>query len=313
MLRLDDSWLWDFWLADDGDRYHLFFLYAARALGDEHRRHGNAAIGHAVSDDLRGWVHLGGVVAASPAPAFDDLATWTGSVVRGDDRWWLFYTGVTMVDGRFLQTIGAATSRDLEVWDKEPASPLVTADDRWYERLGGGRWHEEAWRDPWVVADPGGDGWHMLITARANRGPDDDRGVIGHARSPDLRRWEVGPPLSRPGSGFGHIECPQVASVDGRLVLVFSCLDPQFSAARRATGATGGILYVPIDSPVGPFDIAAAQPLTDDAFYCGRLVHDRAGQPVLLAFHYFDHTRQFRGELADPMPVGWEDGELLRT
>jgi beta-fructofuranosidase len=311
MLRLADSWLWDFWLADDGDRYHLFFLFAARALGDEHRRHGQAAIGHAVSEDLRDWERVGDVVAASEAPAFDDVATWTGSVVQGPDgRWWLFYTGVTMVDDRVLQTIGAATSTDLGVWRKLPASPLVTADKRWYERLGGGAWHEEAWRDPWVLADPGGNGWHMLITARAKRGPDDDRGVIGHAHSPDLHRWEVRPPLSEPGSGFGHLECPQVAAVEGRQVLLFSCLDPQFSAARRGTGATGGILYVPVNAPTGPFDIAAASPLTSDAFYCGRIVQDRSGQPVLLAFHYFDRHRQFQGELSDPMPVGWEHGEL---
>jgi beta-fructofuranosidase len=311
MLRLPGSWIWDFWLADDGDRYHLFFLFASRALRDEHRRHRRAAIGHAVSDDLRTWVQAGDVVAASPAPAFDDLATWTGSVVRGHDgQWWLFYTGVTLVDDRIRQAIGAATSIDLEVWHKDPASPLVTADGRWYERLGGGAWHEEAWRDPWVFADPAGDGWQMLITARANQGPDDDRGVIGHAHSPDLRRWEVEPPLSKPGSGFGHIECPQVALVDGRQVLLFSCLDPQFSAARRAAGATGGILYVPIDSPTGPFDIAAARPLTGDAFYCGRVVHDRSGQAVLLAFRYHDQARQFVGELSDPMPVGWEHGEL---
>jgi beta-fructofuranosidase len=313
MLRLRDSWVWDFWLADDGDRHHLFFLFAARALGDERRRHGEAAIGHAVSDDLRTWTQVGDVVAASEAPAFDDVATWTGSVVRGRDRWWLFYTGVTIADDKFLQTIGAATSSDLEVWEKEPASPLVTADDRWYERLGGARWHEEAWRDPWVFADSDGGGWHMLITARANQGPDDDRGVVGYAHSSDLRRWEVGPPLSKPGSGFGHLECPQLATVDGRLVLVFSCLDPQFSAARRATGATGGILYVPADSPMGPFDIASARPLTNDAYYCGRLVHDRSGQPVLLAFHYYDRSRRFRGELADPMPVRWENGELRVT
>ena len=311
MLRLPGSWIWDFWLADDGDRYHLFFLFASRALRDEHRRHRRAAIGHAVSDDLRTWVQTGDVVAASPAPAFDDLATWTGSVVRGHDgQWWLFYTGVTLVDDRIRQAIGAATSIDLEVWHKDPASPLVTADGRWYERLGGGAWHEEAWRDPWVFADPACDGWHMLITARANQGPDDDRGVLGHAHSPDLRRWEVGPPLSKPGSGFGHIECPQVALVDGRQVLLFSCLGPQFSAARRAAGATGGILYVPIDSPTGPFDIAAARPLTGDAFYCGRIVHDRSGQAVLLAFRYYDQARQFVGELSDPMPVGWEHGEL---
>ncbi len=58
------------------------------------------------------------------------------------------------------------------------------------------------------------------------------------------------------------------------------------------------------------FWIAAARPLTSDAFYCGRIVQDRSGQPVLLAFHYFDEARQFLGELSDPMPVGWERGEL---
>jgi beta-fructofuranosidase len=313
MLRLPHAWIWDFWLADDGDRYHLFFLFASRALQDERRRHRRAAIGHAVSDDLRNWALVGDVLAASKAPAFDDLATWTGSVVRsGNGQWWLFYTGASLVDEQVRQTIGAATSTDLEVWHKEPGSPLVTADDRWYERLSG-EWYEEAWRDPWVFADPGGDGWHMLITARVNHGPSDDRGVIGHAHSQDLRRWEVRPPLSKPGSGFGHIECPQVASVEGRPVLVFSCLDAQFSAARRATGSTGGIFYVPTDSPTGPFDVAAARPLTSDALYCGRLTHDRSGQAVLLAFHYYDETRQFLGELADPMPVAWEDGELKIT
>jgi hypothetical protein len=38
------------------------------------------------------------VVAGSGPPAFDDLATRTGSVVRDrDGRWRLFYTGVTLL------------------------------------------------------------------------------------------------------------------------------------------------------------------------------------------------------------------------
>ena len=37
-------------------------------------------------------------------PAFDDLATWTGSVIRDqDDRWYLFYTGATLVDEQIRQ------------------------------------------------------------------------------------------------------------------------------------------------------------------------------------------------------------------
>ena len=39
MLRLDDRWIWDSGVADDGDSYNLFFLYAPRALVDPRLRH----------------------------------------------------------------------------------------------------------------------------------------------------------------------------------------------------------------------------------------------------------------------------------
>ena len=55
MLRLPEAWVWDFWLVDDGERYHLFFLYASRALHDPDARHHRASVGHAISDDLTTW------------------------------------------------------------------------------------------------------------------------------------------------------------------------------------------------------------------------------------------------------------------
>ncbi len=56
----------------------------------------------------------------------------------------------------------------------------------------------------------------MLVTARARDGVERDRGVIGHAWSADLRRWEIRPPLSAPGAGFAHLEVPQVVRIEGR-------------------------------------------------------------------------------------------------
>ena len=53
MLALPEAWVWDFWLVDDDQQYHLFFLYASRALHDPDARHHRASVGHAVSDDLR--------------------------------------------------------------------------------------------------------------------------------------------------------------------------------------------------------------------------------------------------------------------
>ena len=140
MLRLADAWTWDFWLADDGRAYHLYFLKAPRHIGH-----------------------------------------------------------------------------------------------------------------PGVFADRGGDGWHMLLTARACDGTADQRGVIGHARSYDLVHWQAQPPLSRPGGGFGHLEVPQVEVVAGRPVLVFSCLGAGLSDERRKAGMPGGIWCLPRESLLGPF------------------------------------------------------------
>ncbi|MGB4270907.1 MAG: hypothetical protein WBJ44_00765, partial [Propionicimonas sp.] len=149
MFSLPDSWVWDFWTVEDGDRYHLFFLYASRALHDPEARHYRASVGHAISDDLVSWERVADALVRSDAPAFDDLATWTGSIIRHPDgTWFMFYTGATMTPAGNVQSIGAATSSDLMTWHKLPG-PLVRADARWYETLADGMWHDEAFRDPW--------------------------------------------------------------------------------------------------------------------------------------------------------------------
>ncbi len=313
MLRLPDSWLWDFWVVRDERTYHLFFLYASRALHVPERRHLRAGIGHAVSTDLTNWERVADAIVRDDPPSFDQTATWTGSVVRGPDgRWSMFYTGtVRRQDGALIQRIGRATSGDLYHWTKDDRNPLVRADPRWYETVGGvDPWRDEHWRDPWVFADPDGRGWHMLITARANHGPVDERGVIAHARSPDLIHWEVCPPLSEP-AGFGHLEVPQVENIDGRWVLVFNCQHTEFSDARRVGGADGGIFLVAAPSPLGPFDIANASVLADRRYYVGKLVRDPDERWVFLAFVDKNDRGEFVGELTDPAPVRWVGDRLF--
>ncbi len=309
MLRLDDHWAWDFWLADDDERYHLFFLKAPTSIGDPDQRHWNVRVGHAVSGDLREWEVVADAFGPSEEPAFDDYTTWTGSVVRADDgTWCMFYTEASRAERGLKQRVGLAASADLHAWRKHGRDALVEGDPRWYEQLGGGQWHDEAWRDPWVFRDPGGDGWHMLVTARARAGDDDQRGVIGHARSRDLLAWEVLPPLSAPGAGFGHLEVLQIEVVDGRATLLFSCLGTQLSAARRAAGERGGVWLVEPEGLLGPYDPATARRITDESLYSGRLVRDRSGAWVLLAFHHDDEDARFVGHVSDPIPF-----ETLRT
>jgi len=311
MFDLSDSWVWDFWFADDGERYHMFFLYASRALHDPDRRHYRASVGHAVSRDLVAWQRLADALVRSDAPAFDDLATWTGSVVR--DRhglWRMFYTGATLApSGQNRQSVGQATSNDLLTWTKTSTTALLSADGDWYETLADGCWGDEAFRDPWVFADPDGV-WHMLITARARSGASLGRGVVGHAVSDNLDHWELTPPLSRPSEvGFGQLEVMQVEVVDGHLVLIFSCLGSQASPAKRVAG--GAIWAVNAESVTGPFEIDSAYPLLDDEWYVGRLLKQRGtGEWLLFAFRNRSPESDFVGGVSNPMPVNWQKGRL---
>lgn len=311
MFALPDSWVWDFWFADDGERYHLFFLHAPKALKDPEARHHRATIGHAVSTDLTEWTRVADALVHSDAPAFDELATWTGSITRHPDgTWFLFYTGARLVDGQNQQSIGYATSSNLHDWAKQ--GQVATADSRWYEILADKGWHDEAFRDPFVVRDPDGDGWHLLITARARTGPTDDRGVIGHCWSPDLRTWEVRPPLSEVGQGFGQLEVVYTVEVEGQTFLIFSCLARDMSIAMRATGTSGGVWAAKADSVLGPYDLANAQLLTDASLYVGRLIQLReTGEWKFLAFNNLQPDGSFGGTITDPRPVSLVDGQLV--
>ena len=220
VLRLPDDWVWDSWVADDGERYHLFFLKAPRSLREPRFRHTAARIGHATSADLTHWdVHADALAPA--AGGWDDLALWTGSVARGDDGVWrLYYSGLSTSRGLGVndQRIGMAESDDLFTWRRIGDGPLVAPDARWYATL---EQHPEAsatWRDPFVFKDPAGDGWHMLITARAAGAPRLRDGVVG----PRLERVTCarGSPDRRSpsrGRASASSRCPRSgSSTDGR-------------------------------------------------------------------------------------------------
>lgn len=304
MLRLDDRWVWDFWLADTGAEFHAFYLQAPKALADQHLRHRNATVGHAVSSDLRDWEILPDALAPGPPGSWDDRATWTGSTIRHGGTWYTFYTGTQTADGGSMERIGMATSADLVSWTRHAANPVIVPDPRCYEVEDLTAWHETCWRDPWVFPDPDGDGFHALITARAAHGAADARGVIGHAWSADLVAWEVRPPLSEPGE-FGHLEVPQVEIVESTPVLLFSCAAGDFSAFRRARkpDEPTGTFLASGESLLGPWDIAGACVVPVPDLYSARIVRDRAGEWQVIGFIDGSAHGEFAGELSDPIPL----------
>jgi len=301
-FSLPDHWVWDFWLADDGSTYHLFYLHAPHALGNPDLRHRNARIGHATSSDLVNWTNHGRILDVGPPGSFDDTATWTGSVVRGPDgRWRLYYTGsrfLSPASNANIETVGMAISDDLFTWEKLPG-PVAVADAWHYETLGSSAWPEEAFRDPWVFEVDGR--WHMLITARANHGAVAERGVVGHATSADMQTWQVQPALSEINGGFAHIEVPQIVEVEGTLHLIFCCDSPKLSG--RLAGQKGGIWSVAVPSPLGPYPIDRATLLAPEALYAGRIAFHRNGGAKLLAFNNVQAGGVFAGSISDPLPV----------
>jgi beta-fructofuranosidase len=310
VLRLADHWVWDSWPAHDGEYHHLFFLRASRALLDPDRRHQRASVGHVRSTDLTEWELLPDALVTADAPAWDDQATWTGSVVRAPDgSWRMFYTGVSRAERGLVQRVGAARSDDLITWHRLPG-PLTEADPRWYEKYSpDGEWFDEAWRDPWVLPDPDGHGWHMLVTARVPDGDPAGRSVLGHAWSPDLDSWEVRPPLTAP-AGWGQMEVPQVAVVDGLPVLVFCCWPDKETPDRQEVSGGRGMWVVPGESLLGPWDLDRATTFDHPSLYAARLVERSPGAWALIGFRDVEDGA-FVGEITDPLPVV-RDGDTLR-
>ena len=306
MLDLEDEWVWDFWtVRDDDGRHHAFFLKAPRSLGNPDLRHYHARVGHAVSDDLVAWTRVQDALDPQPPPAFDDLATWTGSTVRGPDgTWWMFTSGLSQAEEGRAQRIGAATSPDLLTWTRTDL--VVEADPQWYA-VASSASEELHWRDPFLVPDDTGT-WHMYVTAKTPGGR--GTGVVGHAISQDLVSWTVQPPLSQPTGRFDWLEVISLAQVDGRWALLFSCLSAEMPDARPETG---GVWSVPVAGPGASVDVEEAVIVTSEDLYVGRVVpHENA--PRFMAFRNRDERGEFAGGVTDPFDVGWRaDGTGLEA
>lgn len=313
-LTLTDRWIWDFWLVRaprgggaDGSSatiHHLFFLQARNDLAHPDQRHWNVSIGHAVSSNLRDWTVLPDALHPGAPGAFDDASTWTGSVLPVDGRWVMLYTGTHLAEHGRVQRIGLAESTDLTTWH-EHGAPVLETDPRWYETFDAGAWHDQAWRDPWLFIDPSDGRYHVLLTARAATGEPTGRGVIGHAVSSDLYRWEVLPPVTEP-MGFGQMEVPQLVRHADRWYLLF-CSDVETQdLQRREHGPGTGTYYLVGDSPTGPFHMIGDGALEADrrgSTYAGKLHETADGELVFLAWHRVRADGTFHGALSDPRPV----------
>lgn len=324
-FAIEDKWVWDFWFAVADEEYHMFYLQADKSLKDPELRHWNVSIGHAVSTDLKSWRRLPDALAPSREPtspdgrvAADSCTTWTGSVFKHEDTWYMVYTGTSTAEEGKVQRVCLATSADLVHWDKHPGNPLVQLDARWYDGLDLERWHDASWRDPWIVKDPEKDLFHMYVTCRVNTGPNDGRGAIGHAQSANLLDWEVSAPILAPGA-YGEMEVPQVEKIGEYYYLFCSVSEKHTSALQReklAGKPLNGVLYYISDSIHGPYrTIGSGYLFADHQFslYSGKVVRGPDGQWHLMGFLNNDEQGNFIGEISAPMPINVAPDGVLTT
>ena len=318
-LALADQWIWDFWLYRDGADWHIYFLKADKSLGDPELRHRNVTQGHAIGRNLIDWQHLGTGFAPAPAPAWDDWTTWTGSVLRDPaGLWHLFYTGTSHEHAGMHQRIGHATSSDGHSWQRVGNGLCLDLSGAEYEEYDPALWHDRAFRDPWVMHNPDGDGWLMYFTARVpGRAEPNAGGAIGLATSPDLYSWTLQPPVYA-GGMFGQMEVPQVFEHRGRWYMMFCTAAEHWSEAYRAFNPqppVGGSHYLMADHPLGPWQVAPGpffEGHNPTRRYAGKIVDTGTG----LAAMGFIHTtpdRPFVGEVSDPIPVSVDENGLLHA
>ncbi|MFC1742210.1 glycoside hydrolase family 68 protein [Nanoarchaeota archaeon] len=217
-----DKCLWDAWFIEKDDEIHMFHLQAKWPEKQEDRHDDNVEIGHAVSTDLIEWTELPTALKPGSKGEWDDLALWTGSVIKKDNTYYMFYTARTKTE-QYVQRIGIAASIDLINWTKHPANPILEADKEFYQMEN--QLNEldtvPAWRDPYVFKHPNEDKYYMTISARAKGPRNSYNGCIAIAESTDLLNWKVLPPIISPFL-YEEMETTQVIFHKGKVYLFFS-------------------------------------------------------------------------------------------
>ena len=200
--------------------------------------HGVKFWSHLTSPDLVHWTEH--PIALAPSQPFESHGCYSGSAVVDRDTVKVLYTGNTFTpDGQRTPFQLLATLDPQGRFIKHRANPVVAPFDGFAGDI----------RDPKVFARE--DYWWMLLGARAPG----DHGTALLLRSDDLVDWQLlGPIAGGPDEPVGYMwECPDLARLDGRDVLVIS---PQFDAGPEAGPErfTDATLYA-----VGALDLATGR------------------------------------------------------
>ena len=302
------------------DDYHVFYLQQPATLINPEDRHDLwTSIGHAVSKDLYHWKGLPPIIKPSNGlDKWDNLVIWTGSIIKKENTYYLFYTGKSdNPEEKLTQRIGVATSTDLVTWNKSDQNPLLESDNKIYAdsnkldqfgRIG-------AWRDPFVFKNPKSNDYFMLISARLKGEETIYNGCIAIAQSKDLINWNLQKPVLAPGI-YEEMEVPQMVCHKDKYYIFFSAhasgYNPEFT--KKIGGAFGGLHCYYSDDILGEY-----RPINGNGVVYSNK-EDKYGLTVvkniddtfsLLGYQYLDNEDNFIGKLSHPMKIEIDNDKTI--
>ena len=250
-FKPEEGWSGDYIPFYWNGKWRLFFLLDRRQFG---KPMGGVTWNLVETED---FVHFQpqGVMLPSGGENGQDLYVFTGSVIRVQDQFHIFYTGhnpLFMKQGLPQEKIMHATSSDLHSWQKHPEDTFAATEG----------FEPNDWRDPFVFFDYDDNQYHMLLAARRVEGPLGRRGCTAHLTSKDLTAWAPAEPLWTPDSYFTH-ECPDYFKMCDWYYLIFS----EFSSLYRTR-------YVMSKNPRGPWIVPEQDVFDTRAYYAAKSFSD---------------------------------------
>ena len=194
--------------------YHLFYQYFPYGT-----RWGTMHWGHAVSQDLVHWEHLG--VALFPTKGYDRNGIFSGSALEVDGKLYLYYTGV-----KYLETNEEDIHCSIHDSFESSQAMLISEDGRHFDNWGQKRLlipviQDEEKGDPKDTRDPKvwrEDGMCYMILGSTYRKK------VGRAlffKSPDGLNWEFAGECR--DEAFGEtLECPDIFRIGEQYVILGS-------------------------------------------------------------------------------------------
>lgn len=286
-------------------KYHLFYQYFpyAPVWGTMHW-------GHAVSEDLVRWEHLG--TALFPTQYADQNGCFSGSAIEHDGQMYLYYTGV-----HYFSPDPANIHHCLND-DFEAAQLMLTSEDGFtFDNFGGKKTalppimnsqfgHRTHTRDPKVWR--GKDAWYMVLGSSTA----DSRGQLLFYKSENLTDWTFVNTASK-GKNWGWMwECPDYFEVNGGQILIISPM----GLLQEAPMEENHTICMPVafDEKTCSMKIPDEYQYLDYGLdlYAPQTTLDEAGRRVLVAWLRMPEAvdNEWRGMFCIPRVVEYKDGHI---